>query len=562
MAYELSLLTERFRDTTMSQPKDIGWVEPATPIRGLDHLGVQAPCIALYAQLLPGITNVTDRARYYSFHPWLIRSFEQRYRNHSIEEFRRVLRRAECLFALIAIRHARVEADEDDARHGIGMVGRFTLLRIPENEKAINLDDYAGLEGPNRYFKNRLGGLGQYYFGPLRDLRVLDYTSEQERSLPGYDKVRGSALADAFGSGVPQDAFFRLLEKQTIKWSELDALADFCPCRLAERKAELELLLDLFLARSEAYQSSEAENRRASLALILDLIDQSTPLDGYSLESVFRASTYTRVLSNGKPWTVHSSLARVQSGWGTYEQNELLSLALQALFAAVLGAVEHDHSGRLRNTPAAGDVCSRLLPSTQRFRKRRLVDAVTDLESSLPPLGAWRDDAHELQRGWRILEAGIEADALPVLVEEGVQILLSLLARRLQENPYADFDFEPDHFDAREVHLLSFKQAWQSTWSDMTVDEWVKWLAVHWGVQRHLRVALRKLRGERRDTFRIRPLEQDLRVIEVPAPAATVPRLGKAFQILRDLGLTTVDDDDWPTLTRVGRRELEGCLVS
>ena len=78
----------------MNRANDVGWVEPAKPIRGLDHLGVQAPCIALYAQLLPGITNVTDRARYYSFYPWLIRSFEQRYRDHSIEEFRRVLRRA------------------------------------------------------------------------------------------------------------------------------------------------------------------------------------------------------------------------------------------------------------------------------------------------------------------------------------------------------------------------------------------------------------------------------------------------------------------------------------
>ena len=44
----------------MTPPADIGWVEPAKPIRGLDHLGVQAPCIALYTQLLPGITNVTD----------------------------------------------------------------------------------------------------------------------------------------------------------------------------------------------------------------------------------------------------------------------------------------------------------------------------------------------------------------------------------------------------------------------------------------------------------------------------------------------------------------------
>src|SRR6201982_1622005 len=95
----------------MATVETVAWVRPPEPIRGLDHIGVQAPCVALYGQLLPGITNVTERARYYSFYPWLIKSFEQRYTDHSIEAFRRVLRRAECLFALIAIRHARRAAD-------------------------------------------------------------------------------------------------------------------------------------------------------------------------------------------------------------------------------------------------------------------------------------------------------------------------------------------------------------------------------------------------------------------------------------------------------------------
>lgn len=547
---------------SMNLPRDVGWVEPIKPIRGLDHLGVQAPCIALYSQLLPGITNVTNRARYYSFNPWLIRSFEQRYRDHSIDEFRRVLRRAECLFALIAIRHARVVADDDEGRHGVGMVGRFTLLRIPENEKSIALDDYAGLEGPRRYFKNRLGGLGQYYFGPLRDLRVLDYTSKQDGSLPGYDNVRGAALAEAFGDGVPEDTFFRVLERRKIRWSDLDDLEDFCPCHLPNRGGERTLLLDLFFARSEPYQSPESANRRASLALILDLLTRVMQVEGYDLERVFRASAYTQVLPDGRPWDVHPLLAQVQGGWATYQQNELLSLSLQALFTAVLGAVERDQSGRLQSTAKAGEVCADLLPSARKFRKRRLVDVVSELRSSLPPLGAWQDDAHEIHRGWRILKAGAEHETLSVLVEEGIQILLSLLARGIDENPYTEFEFEPDYFDAREVHLLSFQQAWQSTWSDMTIEQWMRWLAVHWGVQRHLSVALRKLRGERRDTFRIRPLEQELRVIEVPPPAATVPRLGMAFQILRDLGLTELDDDGCPGLTNDGHKELESCLAS
>ena len=37
----------------MSRPSDIGWVEPAKPIGGLDHLGVQAPCIASCAKTRP-----------------------------------------------------------------------------------------------------------------------------------------------------------------------------------------------------------------------------------------------------------------------------------------------------------------------------------------------------------------------------------------------------------------------------------------------------------------------------------------------------------------------------
>ena len=544
----------------MTQPAEIGWVEPAKPIRGLDHLGVQAPCIALYAQLLPGITNVTNRARYYSFQPWLIRSFEHRYSDHSLDEFRRVLRRAECLFTLIAIRHARVVGDDDDGRHGAGMVGRLSLLRIPEDQKAIRLDDFADLEGPKRYFKNRLGGLGQYYFGPLRDLRVLDHTSQGEGALPGYDKVRGAALAEALGTAVAADDFFDLLEASQFHWSDLDGLIEFCPCSLRTSNVERNLLLDLFLVRSDHYQSPESSNRRASLLLALDLVSRWSPLESYSPERVFLASTYGGSLPDGTPWAVASSLSRVQRGWAVYQQNELLSLALQALFAAVLAEVKQNESGRLQDAVAAGDVCVRLLPSGRGFRKRGIIDVVSELQARLPAMSAWRDDAHEMQRGWRILEARTEDSE--VLVEEGVKVLLSLLARGVDDSAYSEFEFEPDYFDAREVHLLSFGQAWRSRWADMTIEEWVRWLAVHWGVQRHLGVALRKLRGEQRDTFRIRPLEQELRVIEVPPPAATVPRLGRAFQILRDLDLTDLDEGGWPTLTTAGRRELEVGLAS
>jgi hypothetical protein len=74
-----------------------------------------------------------------------------------------------------------------------------------------------------------------------------------------------------------------------------------------------------------------------------------------------------------------------------------------------------------------------------------------------------------------------------------------------------------------------------------------------------LRVALRKLRGEQRDTFRIRPLESEFRVVEAPQPTFTFPRVGNTVQILRDLGLIDYNVDGAVILTALGSQELEAC---
>ena len=88
----------------MTDSVQTGWVKPPHQIIGLDHLGVQAPCIQIYSQLLPGITNVTDRARYYSLYPWLLARFEKAgWRSEA--QIQTMLRRAECLLTLIGLQH-------------------------------------------------------------------------------------------------------------------------------------------------------------------------------------------------------------------------------------------------------------------------------------------------------------------------------------------------------------------------------------------------------------------------------------------------------------------------
>jgi len=102
-----------------------GWVKPPKQIGGLDHLSVQAPCINLYGKLLPGITNVTDRARYYSFYPWIVWALERKGLTYN-DAFIDLYRKADCLFTLIAGRHAHVTGKNSGIFRGSSL--RLTFL--------------------------------------------------------------------------------------------------------------------------------------------------------------------------------------------------------------------------------------------------------------------------------------------------------------------------------------------------------------------------------------------------------------------------------------------------
>ena len=190
------------------------WVKQPIEATGLDHLGAQAPCINMYGQLLPGITNVTDRARYYSFYPWFLWAYEKEYNSIDWEILIERFRRADCLFTLIAAWHS-VTTDHDDNKHGIAMIGRDTLLKtIPTLEKGetLNLSQFTTTEdkNPNRYFKNKLGGLGQYYIGTFNELGLLEGNS---RIGIKYTIERALAIAEAFDGGLDRKFFLKRLRK-------------------------------------------------------------------------------------------------------------------------------------------------------------------------------------------------------------------------------------------------------------------------------------------------------------------------------------------------------------
>lgn len=540
-----------------------GWVKPPAQIGGLDHLAVQAPSINIYGRLLPGITNVTDRARYYSFYPWLIWKFDQqgfrKYDDDWIERFRR----ADCLFTLIATRHASQVGGkyEDHAGATIGSLSLNQIARELDKSEEIKLSAYSLREGAEtRYFQNKLGGLGQYYIGILRELRVLDGSAATGIE---YTRQFGLKIAQNLDLGVDGDAFFAAVDADFVTGGQLDSLTSFCPCQLSQNSAEGKILADMFFARNEFYEG-EALHRRRTLQSILSLADalavEKVGLD----EGVFRACTYTSALPSGESWACSDSLLPNREKWEIYAQSELLSIAVQGLFYVLLDTYQASGK-RLASSSDLADWFveqAEFISASEDFDlSKDFTNLIADSANWLPELSLWSDANHEVEltnQIYELCEKEKTAQVRGQILQSSLMTIIALAARSKKTSaPYSELVFEPNYFKYYPINLASFGYHVSNTWASMELEALLKWLLTNWGVDQHLRVALRKLRGQSQSTFRIRPSDSGLEVISVPGAAHTRPRFNQAVRILKDIGALELNSDDLWVSSSLGKEILE-----
>jgi hypothetical protein len=514
------------------------WVAPPSLAGGLDHIGIQQVPVRIFSTLLPGITVVTDRVANYSFYPWVSWIHHESGAENDLD-FIHFLRRAECLYMLIAERHVIVTGEEERF-HSRGLVGRNSLAQLlkPEASRPIEFAEISAPRAENKdsYFKNAFGGLGQYYLGSLRELGVLKRIGEGVE----ISEDIGLPLAKAFDERVNRDLFLKILLKGHVEEAELDALVAFCPCHLAGNLPERDLLIDLLLARGR--EPSEGDRfRRTTLLLLLELASQRSPSNDTPLDEAFKAACLTGAIDSGEPWQVHPSWEPVVEAWASYERNDLLSIATLGIFWIALGEVERhdheaDHSGQI------GAWVSELARAELGdLADTPVASAIRQAQEKLPPVESWSDEQHEYQDANTIREAartGKREDCL----RASVGVLLALAARHGSPHPYVEARVPADYLRDYPLNLSSFFASVENEWSELSVADWLGELSVSWGVEAHLRVALRKLHHESKDTFLVRMTDEGLRMPpdkKPPLPGFTASRLDQAVQFSVDLGLAS-----------------------
>ncbi len=544
---------------------ETAWVSPPQAIGGLDHLGTQAPCVLIYSQLLPGITNVTDRARYYSFYPWLIWSYDLRFSKDNPVRFIEFFRRADCLFTLISERHART-TDRDNERHGVAMVGLVQLVSALdrlESREPLHLSHFTAQESPQRYFKNPMGGLAQYYAGTLADLKLMDASA---KPWIRYTKELGAPLAEKVNASVPGDRFWSVVEADEVTLNDLNLLSAFCACRIIENVGECQTLTDIYFDTKHAY-NDEGKERRRSLALIQQLVN-SLP-DGHDLtEEIFRACVYSGALPDAQPWIVPEPLATTLAHWAIYVRNDLLSVAFQSILAVSLRELQPQTAADRSafHTVESFSTWFSTMPAISaalgEFNAGSFGGFLQQIANRAPKRQAWKQEHHEIQLGRNLLDGWSRREPTEVLISRALMLLGTLVVRDdPSQPPYGNLVVLSEaRSDDYPINLESFRRR-VAQWRAMRVSETLSDLAT-WCLNTHLRVALRKLRQTGRSTFHLRPTERGLEVVgtEIPPPAPTNPRFSPAVQILRDIGVLTRDrsaSNRQTRLTPVGRQLME-----
>jgi hypothetical protein len=536
------------------------WVKPPNAIGGLDHLAVQAPCISLYGKMLPGITNVTDRARYYSFYPWVVWSLEKRGHTYG-DTFIDLFRKADCLFTLIAERHAKVAGgDRDD--HAAATVGSGNMAgpvaSIREGH-SVTLSEYACREGKTRYFKNKLGGLGQYYLGVFRELGMM--TGDLQNGIKNIREVGGS-VADCVDQHVDGELFFKTIAEDTVSAARLDDLHAFCPCALKTSAAEHRKLTEMFFGHG-SFSGPNALARRRTLKTILHLADQLAA-GGVAIDlEQFRGCSYSGALPDQSSWRLPAHLETTRRQWAIYQRNELLSLAVQGIFYAMLHAYQ-ESTERFHAVDALAQWFL-VTPEVEQMNavfplQNSVATLATAANDWLAPLEDWNNQNHEVFLAGRIaFLCGSREDGVTkrsAILEACLKVLLALQSRPETREGYGPFVFPPNYLSAYPINLQTFNQHSLTSWSNLTARQWLGWLATSWGVNTHLMVALRKLRGQSQSTFRIRPSDQGLEIISVPEAVFTSPRFRQALRILKDIGALEKQDRVW-SVSAIGRQFME-----
>ncbi|MDX2141842.1 MAG: hypothetical protein SFV19_00680 [Rhodospirillaceae bacterium] len=491
---------------------------------GLDPLGMQVSSVNLYQDLLPGISNVTLRIRYYGLYAWLCDAYAKREGDTNPESWKRCLRRAEALYALIAYKHG-LET---------GVAGTDWASRTIENNTSDEIDFATAAEpgSENYYLKQAWGAFGAAYGSQLGVIGITDPSDNHD--IPLLSKNLGEPLALAFEQALGPKAasFYRIIQRGKVNLSELDDLAVLAPSEINRTSNERDNYEALLLGSADSVDLAMI-SRRLSILLILKITEL---LGRESKPDEVRWILYAGYDNVGRTLLpLPPAMESQRQRWWIYQANDLCHVCLETLLKFAL-----DYLGTFPTGLRFEQLITSCVAQIVGEIKQKPMSWGAFLEVVEPAENSYADDNSESE--WslsrKILRNADRGDATfctPETAWNAIRLLAILHKRALQKTNElaAEFSrFDQEHFRSllTEIRFLERNRKEEfSTVLGKIIEERV--------VRRHLWVAMRKLRSQQDYTFLIEMDNGRIRLKDKDGPVFTNPRLGPTITFLRDIHL-------------------------
>jgi hypothetical protein len=317
--------------TTESYKKPF-WAENSGFMTGRDPLGIQNSSITTYGRLLPGMTNLTLRLRYYGLYMWLLREYDiVATKDSNRRDQYNFIRRAELIIAFLMMKkfpdeQSIIGSDYTTKKEKEGQYGQLGYYDI-QNGADKNKETKKG----SVYWDFESGALGQYYAGSLIALKLIDISGKYFRLLD-----KGKELALAFSENidpVQKNIFLQIIQSGKLTQVEIDAITDFALNNIPANSEEWKFYKMILISDDGIDQTdntgSITQLRKNSIRLYLDYIHNEKDPDS---DQNFIKLQYQSNLTKSNDDASY--------GWHYYYINEAFHIALETIFWSILVELE------------------------------------------------------------------------------------------------------------------------------------------------------------------------------------------------------------------------------
>ncbi len=508
--------------TTYQQPF---WAENSGFITGRDPLGIQNSSIALYGRLLPGMTNLTLRLRYYGFYCWLLSEYHSLYAqsqkavlNHQYN----FMRRGELIMAFLMMNLDETQQSivgSDYAKNHLGDIGSDGFYNIKKGADRSSNSKNEGL-----YWKYPSGAFGQYFLGSLTNLNLVGVESKFF-----LIKERGIELAEAYKECIDlstRQRYLDIIEKGKLVVEDIKALQSFAMNNIEFDSPEWLYYNKLLLNEDEPqFKNSKGQltaNRKQTIALFLEYL-----MDKKEDSSSFQA---TQFLSAEKGISITSA----QYGWYYYYLNETFHFCIETVFWTMLDYLD----GRtIEIKTYMNELTEKLASEAEREYRFESDRTISQLLSSIGSFNI----VVELQSIILKTRSSVESIEAATSSIHLIFIIYNLIKNKKEEL----VEFENLNFlHQQKGHLTEFVSLFVTNHMDKPFNTYLKEV-IQIIINDHISTAYRKMGNGEANLLKFVIEDNTIGHIQTMTPRFTNPRLQTLHNFMVDMKY--LDNDDMLT---------------